>query len=382
MKTFKNHKLVLAAAVLLMMAACAYSYPPDNAAVLYYKAAAIYEVDDEMADMLADLQKDNIELNDKIRKFLKKKHLIIDTILDASEIKNCDWGMDFSQGMEMDMPPLGSMRKLTYLIMADTKILAEDKDYETALGHCMSLYKMARHINDRIFISNLVAISINTITNDRVIQIVADMPQDTQSLTKLKNELTEIDSIPFSIKPAIFGEREAMLNFMTPEHMTSVAHYVEDKSVKEKILSADEAFLKRNREYFKNFYAGIIAAFDMPYVEGYDALEKLHKKMTEDTKSNPDAILAGILAPASQKMFSQSIRFQTHNNAIKTAVELYLIKAKTGKLPDELPAGLPKDLFSDKDFEYEKTDDGFVLRCQGKDLGKDEAYEYEFKVKK
>ena len=58
-----------------------------------------------------------------------------------------------------------------------------------------------------------------------------------------------------------------------------------------------------------------------------------------------------------------------------------MIKAKTGKLPDELPAGLPKDLFSDRDFEYIKTADGFILRCQGKDLGKDEIYEYEFKVK-
>ena len=46
------------------------------------------------------------------------------------------------------------------------------------------------------------------------------------------------------------------------------------------------------------------------------------------------------------------------------------------------PAGLPPDLFSGRDFQYEKTKDGFVLRCQGKDLSKDKIYEYEFKVKK
>ena len=32
--------------------------------------------------------------------------------------------------------------------------------------------------------------------------------------------------------------------------------------------------------------------------------------------------------------------------------------------------------------EYEKTKEGFVLGCQGKDLSKDEIYKYEFKVKK
>ena len=59
-----------------------------------------------------------------------------------------------------------------------------------------------------------------------------------------------------------------------------------------------------------------------------------------------------------------------------------MIKAKTGKLPDTLPAGLPGDLFSSKPFGYEKTPEGFILRCQGKDLGRNEVYEYEFKMKK
>jgi len=65
-----------------------------------------------------------------------------------------------------------------------------------------------------------------------------------------------------------------------------------------------------------------------------------------------------------------------------TAVDIYIINAKTGKLPDAIPASLPKDMFSGKDFEYEKTADGFILRCQGRDLLKDEVHEYEFKVAK
>ena len=47
-----------------------------------------------------------------------------------------------------------------------------------------------------------------------------------------------------------------------------------------------------------------------------------------------------------------------------------------------LPAGLPKDLFSGKDFLYEKTDAGFTLTGQGKDLDKDIVQKYEFKVAK
>ena len=85
--------------------------------------------------------------------------------------------------------------------------------------------------------------------------------------------------------------------------------------------------------------------------------------------------------PAFGQVRSLATRIRTHDNAIRTAVEIYMIKAKTGKLPEALPAGLPGDLFSGKDFEYQITDEGFILRCQGTDLSRDEVYEYEFGVK-
>ena len=81
-------------------------------------------------------------------------------------------------------------------------------------------------------------------------------------------------------------------------------------------------------------------------------------------------------------IYSIEIRAKTSSNAVRASVEVYIIKARTKKLPEKLPTGLPKDLFSGKDFEYKKTKGGFVLRCQGKDLRKDKVYEYEFKVKK
>jgi hypothetical protein len=381
MKILNHFKLVLLIAVFFIMAGYAYSYPPDNAAVLYYKAAMLYEVDSNMANMLEDLREGKTEVNDKIKEFVKKNRLIIDTVLDASEIKNCDWGLDFSQGLDAMMPPLGNFKKLTYLIIADAKILTQNGDYDAAISRCMSLYKMARHINDRIYVSYLVGISINGVTNNCIMQIMSDMPQDMQSLTRLKNQLIAIDSIPLSVKPAILGEREAMLMFMTPEKMADIARLCVDKeSDKGKILSLDETAINRNRAYYENYCDGVIAAFDMPYLQGYKALTDLQEKIVKDA-NNPNTMLACFLAPSVDKIFSIATRFKTHNNAIMAAVELYMIKTKTGKLPDGLPAELPGDLFSDKPFAYEKTAEGFILRCQGQDLPNNETYEYKFKVK-
>ncbi len=89
-----------------------------------------------------------------------------------------------------------------------------------------------------------------------------------------------------------------------------------------------------------------------------------------------------LLAPAIGKIYDNAIESTTFSNALKAALELYIITAQTGKLPDSIPTGMPKDLFSGKDFKYEKTSDGFILKCQGKDLSKDETYQYEFKIKK
>ena len=364
MKILNNNKTILLTCILFLSTICAYAYPPDNAAVLYYKAIMSYEVDDEMIDMLDDFRKDKIELNDKIREFVDKNQLIINTVLDASEIKNCDWGLDISQGWNMQMPPLGGIKNLAKLVVADTKILAQDGHYGPAINNCMSLYKMARHINDRVFISYLVGIAINSMTNDCLIHIMSEMPQHTKNMTSLKNDLIEIDSISLSVKPALLGECEAMLIFMTPEQMPDLISFFEPSSgscggsdiddnpindfIKERLLSGDEAFFERNRKYFENFYSGIIAAFDMPYTKGYARMDYLGEKIARDIEKDPELILAATVIPATNKIFSLKTRAETYDNAIKAAIEIYLVKAKTSKLPDVLPENLPIDLFSRK----------------------------------
>ena len=383
---FRQHgkKFLISIVLFSAIMTVAYCYPPDNAAVLYYKAAVLYEPDEDMVNALSDLKKGNIELNEKVKEFIGQRNIqrVIDTVTDASAVKNCDWGMDLSQGVEMDMPPLGAMRKLAYLLVADAKVLAAEGDYETALNRCMTLYKMARHINDGIFINHLVAVAINGVTNSLLIEIIAEMPQNTENFTMLKSQLTEIEAIPLSIKPAVLGELEACKVFMTMEQLPEIVRFCEMSESKKKIISAaDQEFLDRSIAYFENYYATVIAAVDMPYVEGYQCLEDLEKKVVTDGQNNPDALLASVLAPATKKIISISVRMKTHDNAIKSAIEIYLIKAKTGKLPETLPAGLPNDMFSGGDFEYEITDTGFILRCQQRDLARDELYEYEFTAK-
>ncbi|MFA5554792.1 MAG: hypothetical protein WCZ89_02740 [Phycisphaerae bacterium] len=390
MKTLKDYRLILSLIALALSSTHVHSYPPDNAAVLYYKAAMLYEVDSEMSNLLSDFRDGKIELNDKIRQFVSKNTPIIQIVLDASEIKNCDWGLNFSDGIGMKMPILASFRKITHLIIADSKILAHDGNYEAALNRCISLCKIARHLNGRVLVNCLIGIAIQGAASSNIVEILSNMPQNAETLTRLKNQLAEIDSTPLSIKPALLGERDIILAYMTPQRFSEGVDFYfsqfeslseEDEAKKQKMLSFDANMISRNRKYFEDFYTCVIAAFDMPYPQGYAALiELIDVKTEKDIENNPDATVTAFLRPAAGAILSIVTRSQTHDNAIKTAIEVYLIKAQTGKLPDSLPEGLPSDLFSGMDFEYEKTADGFVLRCQGKAFGSEETHQYEFKV--
>jgi hypothetical protein len=309
-------------------------------------------------------------------------------VLDASEVKNCDWGIDYSQGPDTLMPPFYQFRRLSYLTFADARILARRGEYKAGFRRCVSIYKMSRHVNERLLIIGyLVGLGLSDAANSCIDQILSEMPQDIEALTWLRNQLVQLDSRPLLVKPALRGERESGIMSMSPERIGVVVNAsLNDEALKEKIhkriLAADEKFFHRNKEYWNNYMDSVEAAFDLPYPEGYSKLKDLPAKPQREFAENPDATLTVALAPAWQKIYMQSIGLGTHTNSIRAAIEIYILKAGTGKLPDTLPAGLPVDLYSGKPFQYEKTAEGFILRCRGKDLGKDRINEYQFKVKK
>jgi hypothetical protein len=152
--------------------------------------------------------------------------------------------------------------------------------------------------------------------------------------------------------------------------------------VPKEILQGDDVFFIKSKEYLQSVMAKMQSAFDLSYPEAYQRFKDLYKEVENSAKEKPEAIMAIWLFPAIGRAYSIETRIKTHTNAVLAGIDIYLIRAKTGKLPDELPAGLPKDMFSGKDFLYEKTDTGFILKCQGKDLSKDIVQQYEFKLTK
>jgi hypothetical protein len=107
-------------------------------------------------------------------------------------------------------------------------------------------------------------------------------------------------------------------------------------------------------------------------------LEKLKNEFSDQAETDP-AITFGTLITADQivDFYNVQVADTRWCNAFEAAVQIYLVKAVTGRVPERLPDGLPKDPLTGKDFIYKVTDEGFLLTRPDK---YSKWPEYEFKV--
>jgi len=372
--------------MVLVLTSTAMAYPPDNAALLYYRASLAYHINDTMMDKVTKVVKSDADIDNEIRKYIDDNKYAIKYYIDAGDAPNCDWGMDYSEGIALLMPHFSSLRNMARILRVQAEIKAESGDYEQALDLCLSLNKTGNHIaSGGLLISYLVGISVDAMANQYIVDILEHISDNPEMLLKLRGQIYDVSGKYPSIKTSINRDLGTCLQDIRKEKAGYIADtLLFDQISKEKariIRRGDEHFFKASREYFLNHQAAILTAIELPYPKSFEQLKRMDKKLRQDYKKDTHSILTNEFMSAIDSILSLDVRSKTHFNAIKTAIEIYMIKAKSGKLPDTLPADLPGDLFSDKDFKYDKTADGFTLRCQGKDLSKDEIYKYEFKVK-
>jgi len=374
--------------VILAIKTVVFAYPPDNAAVLYYRSAYTFTHNTDKLSLVKKYLDGEIENNQEIIDYVLSNERAMKQFVDAGQGKYCDWGLDYSQGMNMLAPPLSEFRSLTTLVLTDAKMANETGEYDRAIDLCISTYRAGSYIAEGgMLVSHLVGIAMDAYTNKIMIDILPNISDNPDMLLQLKNQIYDTYQGFPSLKTSIKKDLETCIDDLDKEGLQTLIETSGDvipipENVKQVIQNADEQFFELSKEYYIKLVNECIAATELPYPQAYEKLNELSKKPEIDSKENPDAILSTILMPALVKVLSTDVRHTTHFNAIQTALNLYIIRIETGKLPNELPEGMPKDMFSGKDFIYEKTSEGFVLKCQGKDISKDEIYEFKFKVKK
>lgn len=189
----KLTQTVCSTLIFLTSISLAYAYPPDNAAVLYYRASLNYNVNNTMKDKLTKLIKGNIGIDEEIKAYVQSNRIWIKQFVDAGEAPHCDWGTDYSQGSATLMPPYAPLRDMANIVLAQAKITAKSGDYNRALDLCLSIHKAGAHIADGgILISHLVGISLNARANQCITDILPHISDDLDMLVWFKNRNDDV----------------------------------------------------------------------------------------------------------------------------------------------------------------------------------------------
>jgi hypothetical protein len=392
MRTYLTKCMVIVITTILLLCSFAQAYPPDNAAVLYYESFLLMQdANDAMTDQLTLVIKGEADANESVIKYVEVNKLALDYAFTATTISMCDWGLDYSKGFDMPLPYIGKGKTMTRLMLADAKITSMNGNCREALEKCLASYRLARHIGDDSFgiVPFLMGVSIQGLTNSCIQSILPQMAKDVNSLRWLDAQLVLFASDIPSLKVAVANDFKGIGSMFNREQMlqcvADVAKQGENAFAQEarrRIESADERFFVANKTYWNDYMQRICAAMDLNYPKAFATIKEMVDNAGSEAMQKPNATLTALCVPGIHSILSLDIRSRTHLNALRTAIAIYTIKAKTGNLPQSLPAQMPVDLFSGKPFQYEITADGFILRCQGKDLNKNETYEYAFKIQK
>jgi hypothetical protein len=160
-----------------------------------------------------------------------------------------------------------------------------------------------------------------------------------------------------------------------------------DKNTRDQILGlTDEQLVSIVREPYVDFLNSVFHAMDseLMYEEKILEIQELKEKLTDEYGSNMTlgsmAVFYVDRSGNVDELYNLKVRNEAQFNALKAAIEIYLIKARTGQLPQTLPAGLPKDPYSGQDFGYEITEEGFTFHSQSEGFQGPAGKLLEFKV--
>jgi len=357
-----------------------------------YKERRLAELDFFKKLIEQDKKMEGVDPNKVIREYLKKCGPSIVLAQAATEIHDCDWGIRYSQGFSFLLPQTTEIREFRIILHADAMRLAADGNYRAALERCLMMRRLARHVGDDVYILYAVSKSVDGNAFRCIQFILGNMKPDVETLIWLKNQLATNQGAPSSPLKALRMDFELAvhtlrINDKILKHIRNeLAEQISNERAKKEVHNlSDEQVLTRARKPYETFMNRSFQVMNssMLYKEKRAKIHKLTEELKDKYGDDPAANQI-IMACAEQvlKLYSLHIRDAARFNALRLAIEIYYIRAKTDKLPEILPDGLPKDPFTGKDFIYETMDDGFALRCRDEDFLGDRSRKLEFKVKK
>jgi len=366
---------------------------PDNAALLYYQAFLLRpEPNMATSSQINEVLK-GAEPGREIRIYLGRCLPMIQTAEVASQIPQCAWGIWYGTEAGFGVNSLQiETRNLVFILAVDARTLAADGHYRAALARCSTIRRLASHIGDETLLTYLTSRQIDSMALSTIQHVLGVMPPDSSTLAWLRGQLSVVQGVQPSIGKALQADFESILYSLrnNPGYIEKIRTVTmrKGKNKQRERTSrnlTDDELLVPTREAYSSFLNSLFLVMDsdIAYERKLTRVKQMISELAEKYDDEPaTGYVISHCAGRLPEWYELQIEHHAHLNGIKAAVEIYLVVAKTGELPRELPNHLPQDPFTNRDFTYERTEDGFALRCGGQDiLGRRKGL-LEFKVRK
>ncbi len=385
----------------------------ENAALLYYQALLAYrEPDPCTAQVLNSVARGGAP-DTRTRVYLGRSLATIELAQTASQMPQCHWGPMQAGEQQLDFNLGIPLRQLSRLLDADARTLAAEGHTRAALARCLTMRRLAHHTGDETYNLYSISQSIHTLALLAVAQVLSTSPSDDKALTWLKAQLAATPGTPFQFAQALHKWRDAELQFwrtrpkgrpfrrqlvlekildandrallatLTDEQLLVIALQRERMIPGYYEISAPPQLLERAQQACDEYLGSALQIMntDLSYREKHAKLQEMVDALdNRAADGDPIAILAE--APKVVEIYHRlMVRNAVYDNLVAAAIEIGLLKTRAGQLPRVLPSGLPKDLYTSKGFEYERTEKGFLLRFDPENLSRIRVREFEFRTR-
>jgi hypothetical protein len=312
--------------------------------------------------------------------------------------------LDFNLGIPL--------RQLSRILDADARTLAADGHYRAALARCLTMRRLAHHAGADTYNLFSISQSIHTLALLALAHIQGSRQPESETLTWLKGQLATTPGTPFAPAQTLYQWRDAELQFwrtrpkgraftralvlakvpdandrkdlgtLTDDQLLVIALQAEQRVPGRYGISAPPELLARAQQACDQYLEAALQIIksDLSYREKHAKLQVMVGSL-ENRASDGDPIALLSEAPKTVEIYHRLVvRNAVYDNLVAAAIEICLVQARAGQLPRALPPGLPKDLYTGKDFVYERTGKGFVLRFDLENLSRIQVRQFEFQA--
>ena len=278
---------------------------PSNAATAYRRIDAA--MGDAFFDQLANMSASGSP-SPAESAYLKSKQSIVRDLIEASKLPTCDFGTDYSQGMNVMMPHLLWGRNFAMLLQYDAiRVLHEQHDGAAATERLAAILRISDDVgSEPVALAKLTSLANVEMALQTIVQSNA-LLTNARDREMLVNELRRVEAGPsFEFKAML--TREADMAKLSIQRGDSVSPGIAGTEI---IVPADARVgtiaeiqrvlreidkvwnLPRAEQEIKRNSDQVRLAMAKPFVTGYDAL----RKRSRDTQAKIQVTIKTLQAP-------------------------------------------------------------------------------------